>query len=123
MVVTVGTFDVSPELVSVRAKRRGLRTPHDSGMVQRRQVQSSASRYTNEEKTRAWSLGWRNARWQDVLRIQEADDASVNGCLPLTWEPPDEGAEIAVRIVPKTLEIRRATANRYEVDLELEEWT
>ena len=118
----VDTFDVAPEFpVRFQHVRRGVATGAASGLIQRRQTAKSVSRHSSEATVRVCSLAWRNATWDIARRIEELHQNSFGGALTLTWTPPNAGSSGSFRMRNATVAESRQAANRYSIDVVMEE--
>lgn len=118
----VATFDVAVELPHELVRsRRAARTPQEAPVVQRRQVQSSVSRWSSRREARRWPLTWTSATYGQARRLRELLDLSLGGAQTLTWTPTEGGSPISVSIVPWSFSHVQETASRWRVSLLLEE--
>ena len=126
--VTVGTWDVTGAFpLEVANKRRGVRSPVDGGMVQRRQTYSSESSF-GQAGVRTFRLSFPEANKSEYNRAIELWKKSNGGAegLSYTLRTPYSGATeaVVVRMVAAPLVLSQnssATGGSFTFAIELEE--
>ena len=126
--VTVGTWDVTGAFpLEVANKRRGVRSPVDGGMVQRRQTYSSESSF-GQAGVRTFRLSFPEANKSEYNRVIELWKKSNGGAEGLTYtlRTPYSGAteSVIVRMVAAPAiftQNNSATGGSFAFAVELEE--
>ena len=126
--VTVGTWDVTGAFpLEVANKRRGVRSPVDGGMVQRRQTYSSESSF-GQAGVRTFRLSFPEANKSEYNRAIELWKKSNGGAegLSYTLRTPYSGATetVIVRMVAAPLVLSQnssATGGSFTFAIDLEE--
>lgn len=122
----VDTWDVVPDTypVGVTVRRRGVRTPFEGALVQRRQTFSSESAQ-GQAGVRTFSLTFAGATKTQYNRAMALWKASTGGAQGLNYSTTNEaysGTEnLIVRMVGAPFSLRQLANNRYAFKVELEE--
>jgi len=122
----VDTWDVTSDSFPVQVKidRRGVRTPWEGPMVQRRQTLSSQSAQ-GQAAVREFTLSYSGATKTDYNRALELWKASTGGSQGLTYTTTNEaysGTEVLiVRMMGAPFALQQLADNRYAFRVVLEE--
>jgi hypothetical protein len=122
----VDTWDVVPDTfpVQVNVRRRGVRTPWEGPLVQRRQTFSSDSG-TYQAAVRQFMLSFRGAtktQYNRAMALWKISTGGSQGLTYVTTKTAYSGTEtLTVRMVGAPFSLRQVAHNRYAFRVTLEE--
>jgi len=122
----VDTWDLSPDRfpAKVRVLRRGVQTPVNGGMVQRRQTFSSQSAQ-GQAAVRQFTVMFVNATKADYNRIIELWKKTDGGAQGISYSTGDlayaASQTIIVRMVAAPLAVSKTAHGQYQFTVVLEE--
>lgn len=107
-------FDLCPEEIEIRYRRRGEKSPASGGFVQRRT-------YWTGFDLRIFSLSWINATDAEASRMRDIWRRAYGPVKKMLWTPPGSASSTFVKLVGSRLNLRPRTAVAWSAEIVLEE--